>query len=222
MGDLVYDPPRHGPTLWEIGIPDRSVAEFYIPDPDPKYDNSFLHNGPNRFKQYGLWDKYTELYPDRDLVFTVGESDYAKDFFFAHVPRRLGEHIFKETTWTIKFSLSDANKGETYKLRLALASAHWARLQVRVNDINGNPLFSTRLIGKDSAIARHAIHGLYWFFNIDIPGTLLQSRGENSIYLTQANNGSGFVGVMYDYIRLEVAPTSVEYKSFDVNPEVYV
>jgi rhamnogalacturonan endolyase len=37
MGDLVYEPPRDGPTLWEIGIPDRSAAEFYIPGPDPKF-----------------------------------------------------------------------------------------------------------------------------------------------------------------------------------------
>lgn len=32
---LVYEPPRKGPTLWEIGIPDRTAGEFYIPDPNP-------------------------------------------------------------------------------------------------------------------------------------------------------------------------------------------
>lgn len=48
MGDLVYEPPRDGLTLWEIGFPDRSAAEFYIPDPDPKYANDFLLNDLNR------------------------------------------------------------------------------------------------------------------------------------------------------------------------------
>lgn len=48
MGDLVYEPPREGLTLWEIGFPDRSAAEFYIPDPDPKYANDFLLNDLNR------------------------------------------------------------------------------------------------------------------------------------------------------------------------------
>ena len=48
MGDLVYEPPRDGPTLWEIGIPDRSAAEFYIPDPDPMYINKLLVNHPDR------------------------------------------------------------------------------------------------------------------------------------------------------------------------------
>lgn len=35
VGPLVYQPPRSGPTLWEIGVPDRTAAEFNIPDPDP-------------------------------------------------------------------------------------------------------------------------------------------------------------------------------------------
>ena len=39
MGDLVYEHPRDGPILWEIGVPDRSAAEFFIPDPNPKLIN---------------------------------------------------------------------------------------------------------------------------------------------------------------------------------------
>lgn len=34
-----------------------------------------------------MWDRYTELYPDADLVYTIGVSDYTKDWFFAQVPR---------------------------------------------------------------------------------------------------------------------------------------
>lgn len=48
MGDLVYEPPRDGPTLWEIGIPDRSAAEFYVPDPNPLYINKLYVNHPDR------------------------------------------------------------------------------------------------------------------------------------------------------------------------------
>jgi hypothetical protein len=48
VGDLVFEPPRDGPTLWEIGIPDRSAAEFYIPDPDLKYINKLFVNHPDR------------------------------------------------------------------------------------------------------------------------------------------------------------------------------
>jgi rhamnogalacturonan endolyase len=44
LGDLVFLPPRSGPTLWEIGVPDRTAAEFFVPDVDPRYANRlFLH-----------------------------------------------------------------------------------------------------------------------------------------------------------------------------------
>nr|GMD94703.1 probable rhamnogalacturonate lyase B isoform X1 [Ipomoea batatas] len=86
VGDLVYNPPRNGPTLWEIGCPDRTAAEFFIPEPDPMYINKLLVNLPaERFRQYGLWERYAELYPDGDLVYTVGTSDYQKDWFYAHM-----------------------------------------------------------------------------------------------------------------------------------------
>jgi rhamnogalacturonan endolyase len=37
VGELVYEPARDAPTLWEIGIPDRTAAEFYVPDPNTLY-----------------------------------------------------------------------------------------------------------------------------------------------------------------------------------------
>ena len=40
-----------------------------------------------RYRQYGLWERYADLYPDEDLVYTVGVSDYKKDWFFAQVTR---------------------------------------------------------------------------------------------------------------------------------------
>lgn len=46
VGDLVYNPPRNGPTLWEIGCPDRTAAGFFIPDPNPMYINKLLVNLP--------------------------------------------------------------------------------------------------------------------------------------------------------------------------------
>lgn len=49
MGSLVYEPPRDGPTLWEIGIPDRSAAEFHVPEPNPRYLNHLFVNNPKRF-----------------------------------------------------------------------------------------------------------------------------------------------------------------------------
>ncbi|XVE95154.1 hypothetical protein REPUB_Repub02eG0072000 [Reevesia pubescens] len=208
MGDVIYKPPRDGPTLWEIGIPDRSAAEFYVPDPDPKYINRLFFNHPDRFRQYGLWERYTELYPDGDLIYTIGVSDYRKDWFFAQVVRKIGDNAYQGTTWQIKFKLDNVNQSGIYKLRVALASATLAELQVRVNDPNTNrPLFTTGLIGRDNAIARHGIHGIYMLYNVDIPGARLVI-GDNTIFLKQPRCNGPFQGFMYDYIRLEGPPTS--------------
>lgn len=49
MGALVYEPPRDGPTLWEIGIPDRTAAEFYVPDPNPNCINKLYVNHPDKY-----------------------------------------------------------------------------------------------------------------------------------------------------------------------------
>ncbi|KAI3465171.1 hypothetical protein Pfo_021834 [Paulownia fortunei] len=206
MGEIVYEPPRDGPTLWEIGIPDRSAAEYYVPDPDPKYINKLYVNHPDRFRQYGLWDRYSELYPSEDLVYTVGKSDYTKDWLFAQVNRKKEDNTYQGTTWQIKFMLDTVNQSGTYKLRVALASASLAELQVRVNNPKANrPLFSSGLIGRDNSIARHGIHGLYWLYSIDIQGVVLV-QGDNTIYLTQPRSQSPFQGLMYDYIRLEAPP----------------
>ncbi|PIA51939.1 hypothetical protein AQUCO_01000070v1 [Aquilegia coerulea] len=207
LGGILYEPPRDGPTLWEIGIPDRSAAEFFVPDPDPKYINKVLVNKPDlRFRQYGLWDRYAELYPDTDLVYTVGVSDYRKDWFFAQVNRKKDDKTYQGTTWQIVFKLDEINQTGTFKLRLALASATAAELQVRVNDPKANPpLFSSGVIGKDNSIARHGIHGLYWLYTVDVSGSLLV-EGNNTIFLTQPRATTPWQNIMYDYIRLEAPP----------------
>ncbi|XP_030542774.2 probable rhamnogalacturonate lyase B isoform X1 [Rhodamnia argentea] len=208
VGDLVYEPPRDGPTLWEIGIPDRSAAEFYVPDPDPKYINRLYLNHPDKFRQYGLWERYTELYPDNDLIYTIDASDYRKDWFFAQVPRKINDSTYQGTTWQIKFKLDDVHQSETYKLRPALATANVAQLEVRINDPQANPpLFSSGVIGHDNTIARHGIHGLYRSYVVDIPGAQL-AAGDNTVFLSQTMSTSPLQGIMYDYIRFEGPPPS--------------
>uniref|UniRef100_A0A2C9VXR4 rhamnogalacturonan endolyase n=1 Tax=Manihot esculenta TaxID=3983 RepID=A0A2C9VXR4_MANES len=206
MGDLVFEPPRDGPTLWEIGIPDRSAAEFYVPDPNPSYINKLYVNHPDRFRQYGLWERYAELYPNGDLVYTIGSSDFTKDWFFAQVTRKKDDNTYQRTTWQIKFKLDSADQNGIYKLRIALASATVSELQVRINDPKANPIFSSGLIGKDNSIARHGIHGLYWLYNVDVGGTLLV-QGDNTLFLTQPRSASPFQAILYDYLRFE-APSS--------------
>ncbi|THU63923.1 hypothetical protein C4D60_Mb01t20970 [Musa balbisiana] len=241
LGNLEYRPPRDGPTLWEIGIPDRSAAEFFVPDPDPKHTNRlyvdhsdrlhksegslislhlrlqrFIHLNSllflllhHRFRQYGLWERYADLYPDGDLIYTIGVSDYRNDWFYAHVTRKDGQGSHQATTWQIRFRLDSVHPNGPYKLRLALAAAHLSELQVRFNNPRVQPAhFTTRLIGRDNSIARQGIHGLYWLFSIDVESSWLL-EGDNIIFLTQTRCQSPFQGVMYDYIRMEAPADTV-------------
>ncbi|GKA37010.1 probable rhamnogalacturonate lyase B isoform X1 [Tanacetum coccineum] len=209
MGVLVFQPPRNGPTIWEIGVPDRTAAEFYVPEPNPTLMNQlYASQRTESFRQYGLWDRYTDLYPEQDLVYTVGVSNYETDWFFAHVTRNVGNKTYIPTTWTILFDLENVEPTGSYTIRLALASATAAELHVRINDPRGVfPFFTTGLIGRDNAIARHGIHGLYWLYNINVLHTQLRA-GRNVMYLTQTRALGPFRGVMYDYIRLERPPRS--------------
>ncbi|KAK3118796.1 hypothetical protein QOZ80_9BG0708030 [Eleusine coracana subsp. coracana] len=209
VGDLVFEPPRLGPTLWEIGVPDRTAKEFYIPDPDPKYINKLFVN-VDRYRQYGLWERYTAMYPQNDLVFTVGKSKQSKDWFFAQVTRKVGQDNMP-TTWQIQFTLDKVVADGIYTLRVALSASERCRLQVQVNRgaaTSGD--FITPEMGDDNAIARHGIHGLQWSFEFAIRGLLLL-QGDNIIYINLIPVGrrgpSNIAGVIYDYIRLE-APSS--------------
>ncbi|KAI5654686.1 hypothetical protein M9H77_31873 [Catharanthus roseus] len=107
LGSLVFTPPRNGPTLWEIGISDRTAEEFYIPDPIPTLRNYLFDNQTDKWRQYGLWEKYADLYPKQDLLYTVGVSNYSKDWFFAHVSRKVSDEVFEPTTWRIQFDLDN-------------------------------------------------------------------------------------------------------------------
>jgi rhamnogalacturonan endolyase len=207
LGDVVFRPPRSGPTVWEIGVPDRTAAEFFVPDVDPRYANR-LFVSKDRYRQYGLWARYAELYPDADPVFTVGQSDASKDWFFAHVTRKVGDGRYAATTREIRFTLDRVVADGTYTLRVALAAAQMSRLQVRVNGRGGGVAeLTTPEFGGGNAIARHGIHGVQWSFEFPIRGYLLQ-EGENSVSITQTKAAGEFLGVLYDYVRLEAPPGS--------------
>ncbi|KAK1375118.1 Rhamnogalacturonan endolyase [Heracleum sosnowskyi] len=201
LGNLIYAPDRDGPTVWEIGYPDRTALGYYVPDVNPTYVNKLFLHSTEKYRQYGLWDRYTDMHPESDQTFTIGINDPKKDWFFAHVDRRVGDKYYP-STWRIKFNLKSVASG-IYKLRLATASVNRSDLEVYVNHRDNNhQVFEVQMLGMDNAVCRHGIHGLYRLFNIDISSELL-TMGDNSILLTQAREGDALCGVLYDYLRLE-------------------
>ncbi|CAN1166788.1 Rhamnogalacturonate lyase, partial [Linum perenne] len=208
LGQVAFKPPRTGPTIWEIGIPDRSANEFFVPDADPGFLNKFWLDKPkDKYRQYGLWARYAELYPKDDLVFQVGVSTYSKDWFYAHVLREVG-NTYNPTTWRVVFDLPEVIPTGNYTIQIALAAAEMTNIFVYVNDVNAKrPHYATGTVGTDNAIARHGNHGLYRFFSGGLPSNLFL-KGKNTIFMRHAKSqDSPFSGVMYDYIRLE-APSS--------------
>jgi rhamnogalacturonan endolyase len=72
LGKLDWQPVRYGRQVWEIGYPDRTADKFFKGD------------GAN----YWLWGwplRYGDLFPN-DVTYTIGKSDYHKDWFFEEVP----------------------------------------------------------------------------------------------------------------------------------------
>jgi rhamnogalacturonan endolyase len=70
LGTLDWTPVRKGRQLWEIGIPNRSGSEFAGGD-------DYFHDGMGMI--------YALRFPD-DIDFTIGKSDFHKDWFYLQVP----------------------------------------------------------------------------------------------------------------------------------------
>jgi rhamnogalacturonan endolyase len=72
LGKIDWQPVRYGKQIWEIGYPDRTGGKFF------KGDGA----------DYWLWGwclRYPLLFPN-DITYTIGQSDYHKDWFFEQVP----------------------------------------------------------------------------------------------------------------------------------------
>jgi rhamnogalacturonan endolyase len=72
LGKLDWRPVRYGRQLWDIGYPDKTGDKFF------KGDGA----------DYWLWGwnlRYALLFPN-DITYTIGKSDYRKDWFFEEVP----------------------------------------------------------------------------------------------------------------------------------------
>ncbi|MFZ6768212.1 polysaccharide lyase family protein [Undibacterium sp. Di26W] len=177
LGTVVWKPSRVAPTVWEIGVPDRDSQEF--------------RNGAFN---YSLWATYIK--PDffTGLTYTVGKSDWHKDWNYAQ---------FGNAPWTINFTLTEApGKDAPASLYIGLASSE-TTLVVRVN---GTQIGSYQAPVPSHPAVRLGSHGAFAETRMAIPPDLLKP-GANSIVITQ-KTGRGNTGItQYDYLRLEAAGT---------------
>jgi rhamnogalacturonan endolyase len=71
LGKLTWTPVRKGKQLWDIGIPNRSGREYVKGD-------DYFHDG--------MAAVYSQMFPN-DVNYTIGKSDFTKDWFYAQYQR---------------------------------------------------------------------------------------------------------------------------------------
>ncbi|MBC8053698.1 MAG: hypothetical protein H7Y13_11595 [Sphingobacteriaceae bacterium] len=185
LGQLVYTPVRTGKTLWEIGVPDRSAAEF--------------KHGDNYWK-WGLYMQYPKEFP-KDVNYIIGKSDWRTDWNYCQ-PGVIDEkyNVVRGTTWKITFDVPEQLTGKA-TLRLAFCGSRKAEvIHVGLNDKSigrAGPLPEMGVMHRDG------IRGKQEDISIPFDASLLK-KGSNTITLSFNPKNWAF-GVLYDYLRLEVA-----------------
>ncbi len=224
LGKLEWKPVRYGKQIWEIGYPDRTGGKFFKGDPD----------------NYWLWGwglRYPLLFPN-DITYTIGKSDYRKDWFFQQTPHSettawlnpdakdpanqrfgwikagtAGQDMWttigkgRATTWTIKFNMDAAPKGQA-ALRVALAGSDGTAGLANPGapgglgvGVNGQGVGTIRFISTN-ALRYNTNTGVWREYTQKFDAALLKA-GENAIQLT-VPAGEVDSGVVYDYLRLEL------------------
>lgn len=189
LGKLHWKPVRYGKQLWQIGIPNRSASEFL------KGDDHW---------HWGLYLEYSKLFPN-DVDYTVGKSDFRKDWYIYQVPHVLsddgtGRSQGRATTWTIHFNMPDYQPKGRATLRIALAGVSTRSIAVGVNDRPAGAI--TGLI-YNATINRDGIEGSWVEKDLSFDASLLRP-GQNRLTLTVPAGGLTS-GVSYDVVRLELA-----------------
>lgn len=205
LGRLSWSPPRRAQTLWQIGTPDRSAAEFRHGD---------------RMRQFGLWWRYLEERGTADLNYTVGTSSPATDWYYAQSVMALDSGAYLTPKWNVNFSLASVPAG-TAELVIDFAGAMSSTLNLKMN---GTSIGSLAMV-NDAGIYRSATRlSRYSQRRVTFSASLLRAGANTlSFQLNGRSNWSGtkpvspVSGVMYDAIRLEVGAATPE--ALMVEPE---
>ena len=185
LGTLTWKPARYGRQLWEIGVPDRTAAEF-------------LHG--DHYYQWGLYNQYPKDFPN-DVNFIIGKSDYRKDWNIMQVPRAhddTGKGRGDETTWTVSFDLAKAPAGKA-TLRLSFAGTEAKTLMLKMNDQQIGVLTD---LPNTSVIHRDSDRGFWQEKAVSFDASVMK-QGTNVLKLI-VPAGSVMSGIEYDYLRLEL------------------
>lgn len=181
LGEVKWPVERAGPTVWEIGIPDRSAREF--------------RNG-DRYWMWGQHLKFREEFP-KGVDFTIGKSDWKKDWNLCQ-PLDLGPggEVLGDSVWKVRFDLKEE---ADHRLRIALCGHREGdRLSIF---INGKPSGTSGRLPENGVMHRDGHRGLLRELNFKIPAASLKKTG--NLLELRLSGQAWHQGLLYDYLRLE-------------------
>jgi rhamnogalacturonan endolyase len=227
LGKLTWQPVRYGKQVWEIGYPDRTADKFDKGD------------GAN----YWLWGwplRYADLFPN-DVTYTIGKSNYHKDWFFEEVPHSntdawknpaAKDPLNQPFGWVnnptgTQDMWNEWGKGRattwTVNFDMAKPSKGDAVLRIALAGADGGGGLAIGVNGKDvgtihpvstNALRYNTNKGVWYQYDQKFDATLLKP-GKNSVTFT-VPGGDVTSGVVWDYVRLELNDGS---KTFPAPPD---
>ena len=208
LGTVTWTPTRVGATVWELGVPDRDTTEFRH---GTDYWHGDMGNATNLPSNWAQWQNFSLDFPN-GLTYTVGQSHWAADWDYAQSTiEDPTTGNLNASTWTIVFNLPNApTSGAQSSIYFGIAADYSGPVVATVNGVDITspstgffPYFSDSTSANDAMI-RMGSHGIFGDWRINFAGSILR-QGQNTVTLNMRKGGYFSNGVLYDYVRLELA-----------------
>ncbi len=230
LGNVTWTPSgvaaRIGPTVFEIGVPDRDSTEFLH---GADYWHGNLGNATSPASNWGQFQNYPGDFPGGGPSYTVGQSRWDTDWDYVQpAVYNATSGNYDGSTSTIHFTLPQAPAANsTASIYIAQAANYAGPLIVTVNGVvNGgstarvlsdvgnttDPLAvsnstvaSTGYFAKYSSttMIRMGSHGIWSQNRLIFPGSALH-QGSNTVTINMRKGGYFANSALYDYLRLEL------------------
>ncbi len=199
LGTVEWIPYRIAPTVWKIGIPDRTAKEF-------KHGDDYWVGGTYTDPNWAKFMNYTTEFPT-DVNYTIGQSNWSTDWNYVQPYNTVGTAQTTAPEWKVYFKLATApTAGSISSIYVAAASSFSAALIVTVNGVNiSNPNTGEYFPNASDATIRMGIHGAFGDLRFTFSSSLLHA-GDNVISFTERKSGGD---IQYDYLRLESPGTQL-------------
>ena len=213
LGKVEWTPVRNGKQVWEIGYPNRNGGEFFKGD---------------EYWRWGWCLRSALLFPN-DITYTIGKSDYHKDWFFEQTPhatnlgfvnpaakdpanQAFGWVNLPTTAGQDMWGAWGRGRATTWTVKFNMDKAVQGTATLRVAlggsdsttlsiGMNGKPAGAIRPISTN-ALRYNTDRGVWREYSQPFDASLMKA-GENTMTLT-VPAGDCTSGVCYDYLRLEL------------------